>query len=80
MKPGDKVIIKQEKTMLKLPYDPKPYKVVGVKGTQITCQRGGKEKEKSGENKGSKGKATTSQEPQPLSTTSYQRHRLRLRG
>ena len=29
---GDRVLIKQEKTMVKLPYNPKPYTVVDVKG------------------------------------------------
>ena len=42
MKPGDKVI--KEKTTVKPLYDPKPYTVVGIKA-QVTCQRGGKEKE-----------------------------------
>ena len=49
VKPGDKVIIKQEKNTVKPPYDPKPYIVVGVKGAQVTCWRGGKEKKRSQE-------------------------------
>ena len=49
MKLGDQIIMKQEKTTVKLPYDPKPYTVGGIKGAQITCQRGGKEKKRSQE-------------------------------
>ena len=41
--------MKQEKTMEKPPYDPNPYKVVEVKGAQITCSRGGKEKKRTKE-------------------------------
>ena len=51
---GDRVLIKQEKSMVKPPYDPKPYTVVDVKGAQVTCSRGGKEKKRTKENKGSK--------------------------
>ena len=46
VKPGDRVLMKQEKTTVKPPYDPNPYKVVEVKGAQITCSRGGKEKKR----------------------------------
>ena len=60
MKPGDKIIIKQEKTTVKLPYNPKPYTVVGVKGAQVTCQRGGEEKKKSQEKIKSENEDTTS--------------------
>ena len=42
VKPGDKDIMKQEKTSVKPPYDPKPYRVMGIKDTQITHWRGGK--------------------------------------
>ena len=37
---GDKVLLKQTKTTTKPPWDPKPMKVVKVKGTQITARRG----------------------------------------
>ena len=46
MKLGDQIIMKQEKTLVKLPYDPEPHTVRGVKGAQITCWRLGKEKKK----------------------------------
>jgi hypothetical protein len=39
---GDKVLIKQQKTTLKPPYDPKPYTVTKVKAAQITAERGSK--------------------------------------
>ena len=42
--PGDKVLIKQEKTTIKPPFDPNPYEVTQVKGTQVTARRGGKER------------------------------------
>ena len=32
---------------MKLPCDQKPYKVMDIKGAQTTCQRGGKEKQRS---------------------------------
>ena len=38
---GDKVLVKQQKTSIKPPYDPKPYVVTGVVGTQITATRAG---------------------------------------
>ena len=38
--PGDNILIKQQKTTTKPPYDPKPYTVTKVKGTQITAVRG----------------------------------------
>merc|ERR1712059_54793 len=37
---------RQEKTTMRLPYDPKPYEVMEVKGAQVTCRRGGKEKKR----------------------------------
>ena len=40
---GDKVLVKQQKTTIKPPYDPKPYRVTKVIGTQITATRAGKE-------------------------------------
>ena len=40
---GDKVLVKQQKTTIKPPYDPKPYLVTEVVGTQITATRAGKE-------------------------------------
>ena len=38
--PGDKVLIRQQKTTTKSPFDPKPYTVIKVNGTQITAARG----------------------------------------
>ena len=49
VKPGDRVLMKQEKMTVKPPYDPNPYKVVEVKGAQVTCSRGGKEKKRTKE-------------------------------
>merc|ERR1712059_198119 len=46
IKTGDRVLIKQEKTMVRPLYDPKPYEVTEVKGAQVTCRRGGKEKKR----------------------------------
>ena len=43
---GDRVLIKQQKTSTKPPYDPKPYTVVEVKGTQVTARRGEKERKR----------------------------------
>jgi len=34
---GDHILIKQQKTTIKPPFDPKPYTVAKVKGTQITA-------------------------------------------
>ena len=42
VKPGDKVLVKQQKTTLKPPYDPKPYTVEKVKEAQVTARKGGK--------------------------------------
>lgn len=37
---GDKVLVRQEKhNKLTTPFDPKPYKVIEVKGTMIVAQR-----------------------------------------
>lgn len=38
--PGDRILIKQQKTSTKPPFDPQPYTVTKVKGTQITASRG----------------------------------------
>ena len=38
---GDKVLSKKEKSITKLPFDPHPYNVTKVKGSQITAQRNG---------------------------------------
>merc|ERR1712059_35992 len=46
IKPGDRALIKQEKTTVRPLYDPKPYEVTEVKGAQVTCRRGGKEKKR----------------------------------
>ena len=42
VKPGDKVLVKQQKTTLKPPYDPKPYTVEKVKEAQVTASKGSK--------------------------------------
>ena len=38
---GDKVLLKQEKSTTKSPFEPHPYNVIKVKGSQITAQRQG---------------------------------------
>ena len=43
IKTGDRVLAKQQKTSINPPFDPKPYTVTEVKGTQVTAKRGGKE-------------------------------------
>ena len=43
IKEGDKVVLKQKKSSEKSPYDPKPFTVVKVAGTQVTAERGGKQ-------------------------------------
>ena len=43
---GDEVLMKQTKSSVKPPYDPNPYKVIKVQGTQITGAREGKEKKR----------------------------------
>ena len=40
IQPGDQVLIKQEKTTIKPPFDPTPYDVTEVKGTQVAARRG----------------------------------------
>ena len=49
IKPGDRVLVKQQKTSTKPPFDPKPYQVKEVKGTQITVIRGKQQKVRSKE-------------------------------
>ena len=43
---GDRVLIKQKKTSIKPPFDPKPYTITEVKGTQVTARRGGQERKR----------------------------------
>ena len=43
---GDKVLVKQAKPSVKPPFDPKPYVVTEVKGTQVTARRGTKERKR----------------------------------
>ena len=42
IQPGDQVLIKQQKTTIKPPFDPAPYDVTEVKGSQVTARRGDK--------------------------------------
>ena len=44
IKPGDKVVVKQEKTTTQLPWDPRPYMVTKVKNTKIFLERDAKPK------------------------------------
>ena len=65
--------------MVKPPYNLKPYTVGGVKGAQITCWRGGKEKKRSQEKI-----KVVKMRPQHLShhpsmKTTTKRHRFKLR-
>ena len=48
MKLGDQVLFKQTKSSIKPPYDPKPYTIVGLKGSRVTGRRGEKEKVRGG--------------------------------
>ena len=41
---GDEVLLKQEKTTIKPPWDPRPMKVTEVKGTKVTAKRGPQER------------------------------------
>ena len=41
---GERVLIKQEKTKTKPPWNPDPYTIVKVKGSQITATRGKEKK------------------------------------
>ena len=36
---GDQVLVKQDKTMTRPPFDPDPYRVTEVKGTQMTGKK-----------------------------------------
>ena len=38
--PGDKVMIQQKKTTTKTPWDPRPFTVTKVKGSQVEVKRG----------------------------------------
>merc|ERR1719319_1542724 len=40
VKPGDKILVKREKTTTKSPWDPSPYSVVKVQGSKVTATRG----------------------------------------
>jgi transposase InsO family protein len=42
VKPGDEVLVQQKKTSIQPPFDPKPYKVTEVNGSQVTATRGNK--------------------------------------
>ena len=42
VKVGDRVLLSQRKSTIKPPYDPKPYEVVEMKGTQVVAERGSK--------------------------------------
>ena len=42
VKTGDKILVKQQKSTTKPPFDPKPYTVVHVDGNQIEAERDGK--------------------------------------
>ena len=44
LKPGNKVLLKQDKSTTKPPYDPNPYKVVRVEGNRVTINNGEKER------------------------------------
>ena len=46
VKPGGKVLVGQRKTTTKPPFDPNPYTVTEVKGTQVTAERDGKIKKR----------------------------------
>ena len=41
---GDRVLLKQTKTTTRPPWDPAPYEVTKVKGTQVTARRGSKQR------------------------------------
>ena len=40
VKPGDQIMIQQKKSTIKTPWDPKPFTVTQVKGSQVEVQRG----------------------------------------
>ena len=41
MKPGDLIMIQQRKTTTKPPWDPSPYTITEVKGSQVKAEREG---------------------------------------
>ena len=43
---GSKQLIKQDKMSIKPPFDPAPYIVTKVNGTQVTARKGGKERKR----------------------------------
>ena len=47
VKIGDTVLVKKTKATTKLPFDPNPYTVVEVNGTQAIFERDGKRKKRS---------------------------------
>lgn len=47
---GDNIMIKQKKSSVKTPWDPQPYKVVGIKGSKVTAQRGDQTRERAKNN------------------------------
>ena len=44
IKMGDKVLLKQDKTTLKPPFDPEPFTVISVQGSKVTAERDHKTK------------------------------------
>ena len=42
IKPGDKVLLKQKKSTIKPPFDPRPFKVLQSKNNIVTVEREGK--------------------------------------
>ena len=40
LKPGDKILLQRKKTTIKSPWDPIPYEVEQIKGSEITARRG----------------------------------------
>ena len=44
LKPGNRVLLRQDKSTTKPPYDPNPYKVVRVEGNRVTINNGEKER------------------------------------
>ena len=40
LKPGDKILLQRKKTTTKSPWDPVPYEVEQIKGSEITARRG----------------------------------------
>ena len=46
VKPGDKILVKREKTTIKSPWDPEPYSVVEVRGSKVAARRGEQTKDR----------------------------------